>query len=1500
MIIVELLYNLFVLLALSVISNFIDQRFDRRTDIGQILQGLLFGIIGIIGMMRPYVFTEGIIFDGRSIVISLSTLLFGPITGLISASLTIAYRLFLGGGGVLMGALVIASSFIWGFIFYHLVEKKKIILTNLNLYLIGVVVSGTMIILMIFLPAVHKSTVINKVAPTVIIFYPIITLGIGRILLNQIQKNDYVIALKNSEESIKTTLYSIGDAVISTDKYGNVLRMNSKAEELTGWKENEALGKPLESVFRIYNEETKIPAENPVKLVIENGITTKLANHTILISKNGAEYPIIDSAAPIKVNNEIIGVVLVFRDQTEERKKIKELEEKDKFQSFLIANLPGFVYRCAYDKNWTMHYISAGCYEITGYKPEDFLNDNPVFNDIIDPQYHNEIYNLWENVIKNKSLFEFTYPIFTKSGEKKWVWERGRGVYSNFGELLYLEGYITDVTEKELFHLQLEESEKKFRLISNLLSDYLFSTRIEKDGKSITDWVAGAFEEITGYTFEEHLAIGGWSATLHPEDFEVDRAALTKILNNQETVSEVRTFHKSGRVVWVRVYAYPIWDEKEKRVTGIVGAVQDITLVKKSELLSQIEVKVSEAVLTHKPELELFDLIRQQLSQITDIKNFFVAFYNKETGLLRSAIETDEKDSIPIWRAKGSLTGYLIEQNKTLCLNKSDLQNLLEENKIGIVGTLPEQWLGVPLKIKDEVIGAVVIQDYSNPRAFDDSIIRIMENIANFLSIYIERNRKDEEIRESEERFRNLFENQEAILLLMDAESGMVIDANKSAQEFYKYTLEEIKEKTIFDIDAASPEVIKKSMIKIYDKTQSKFEAKHRLADGQVKDVEIYTSLITIKNHKFFYSIVFDKTEQKQAEKEIQLLKTAIIQNPAIICITNTKGEIEFVNPKFEECTQYSVEEVKGQPTRILKSGFHSEEFYASLWNKIKSGEEWKGEILNRKKDGSLFWVDTIISPIIDRFGKITHFVAVQEDITQRKKMMDTLIKSEKEFRSVWENSVDAMRLVNEEGIIVNVNKAFCELFKMKRNDLIGKPFNVAYVIRDADKTLNSFIQRFKLRTIRNKFETDILLHDGTLIWVELTSAFIETKNSPTLLLSIFRDITPYKKLINELTKAKEKAEEMNKIKSYFFANMSHELRTPLVGILGFADILRDELEDNPELSRMAELITRSGQRLHETLNLILSLSKLEAGKIEVKISEENIVPHLKTSFNLFEQAAKNKGLKYNLEISQKEIVCRIDPNLIQNVFNNLINNAIKFTNQGSVTVKLDTVGSKARIQIIDTGIGISKENQSVIWEEFRQVSEGLNRSFEGTGLGLTIVKRFTTLMGGTVSLESEEDKGSNFILEFPLVDTKIEKEIQNVTNGNKRKVIISKTEYDILYVEDDSASVDIVSMMLKGKYNLDIARTTDEALIKVKQNSYKAILMDINLKNDTDGVHLTKLIRQIDGYGNIPIAAITAYALVKDKEEFLSQGMTHYLAKPFSRNDLLKLLDEMLSVDRV
>ncbi len=331
MILIDLIYNLSVLVALSVLSGFIDTRFNRTKLEGRILQGLLFGITAIIGMWHPFQLVEGIIFDGRSIVLSLCTLFFGPISGVIASVLAILFRIYLGGGGSLTGVIVITSSFLIGLIFFlkkNRVPEVKI--TKLQLYAFGVLVNGVMLILFLTLPYNDKLEMYKILTPTILGVYPFATLLIGKILLDQEENYNFIKKIKESEELFRTTFYSIGDAVITTDNRGRIQQMNSIAEKLTGWKENEIIGKQLEEIFEIKDEITKNKIESPLKRILKDGETLGLTNQTVLLSRNKKEIPIADSGAPIKNSiGETIGAVIVFRDQSEEKTKQKAMIDRD-------------------------------------------------------------------------------------------------------------------------------------------------------------------------------------------------------------------------------------------------------------------------------------------------------------------------------------------------------------------------------------------------------------------------------------------------------------------------------------------------------------------------------------------------------------------------------------------------------------------------------------------------------------------------------------------------------------------------------------------------------------------------------------------------------------------------------------------------------------------------------------------------------------------------------------------------------------------------------------------------------------------------------------------------------------------------------------------------------------------------------------------------------------------------------------------------------------------
>lgn len=400
-------------------------------------------------------------------------------------------------------------------------------------------------------------------------------------------------------------------------------------------------------------------------------------------------------------------------------------------------------------------------------------------------------------------------------------------------------------------------------------------------------------------------------------------------------------------------------------------------------------------------------------------------------------------------------------------------------------------------------------------------------------------------------------------------------------------------------------------------------------------------------------------------------------------------------------------------------------------------------------------------------------------------------------------------------------------------------------------------------------------------------------------LFGIIHDITEEKAAQGEVILAKIKAEEMNKAKSSFFANMSHELRTPLIGILGFSELLSDQISDNTHLSGMADTIHSSGIRLLETLNLILTFSKLESDKIIPNNKIENIVPVIEDVVNVFSKTAELKGLKLMSNYSHSEITLNIDSGLLNSILNNLVNNAVKFTEEGIVEVKTTVLGNEIKIEVIDTGCGIPAEKADVIWHEFRQASEGLGRSFEGTGLGLSISKRFTEILGGTLLMESIVGKGSTFIVSLPFnkaIDGFINKPVEESTPVIIAESVNAGEIPHILYVEDDFVSQQYVNMVVSDSFKLTIAVNSKQALSAVKLKKYDCILMDINLGREMDGITLTKLIREFPGYAEVPVIALTAFAMESDKTEFLKEGLDYYISKPFKPNELMNLLKKILA----
>lgn len=491
-----------------------------------------------------------------------------------------------------------------------------------------------------------------------------------------------------------------------------------------------------------------------------------------------------------------------------------------------------------------------------------------------------------------------------------------------------------------------------------------------------------------------------------------------------------------------------------------------------------------------------------------------------------------------------------------------------------------------------------------------------------------------------------------------------------------------------------------------------------------------------------------DITSQKQNEQLINQLSKGIEQSPASIIITDTFGNIEYVNQKFNEVSGYSFDEIKGKNPRILQSGRTTKEEYKRLWETITSGNEYRSELLNRKRNGDLFWESVLISPIRNEEGNIINYMAIKEDITNRK-------KSDLEIRKLSvaiEQNPASVIITNTEGIIEYVNNKFLSVTGYTKKELIGKVIRILKPGHTPDET---YIEIWNCLYAGKEWrgEHQNRRKDNSKYWESvLISPIKNQENKITNYIILSEDISERKKMEKELISAKEKAVESDRLKSAFLANMSHEIRTPLNSILGFSDLLiSDELDTNVK-AEFADMINLSGNNLLSIINDILDISKIEAGQIvltEKRFSAFQMITDIQKEYSL---KARSKGIELRLSVQEyaKEIYLLSDENRIKQVIVNFVGNAMKFTDSGYVEIGMKIKDKQVVFHVKDTGIGIAKEYHNKVFDRFRQVESAQTRKYGGNGLGLAITKNLVELLGGKIHLESKPNVGSTFFLTLP------------------------------------------------------------------------------------------------------------------------------------------------------
>lgn len=616
------------------------------------------------------------------------------------------------------------------------------------------------------------------------------------------------------------------------------------------------------------------------------------------------------------------------------------------------------------------------------------------------------------------------------------------------------------------------------------------------------------------------------------------------------------------------------------------------------------------------------------------------------------------------------------------------------------------------------------------------------------------------------------------------------------------------------------------------------------------------------------------------------------------ILTVDDKGIIKTANPAVEDIYGFTPDELVGQHASVVipheKRYLYGDDFFSQrvvpTEQVIGTGRE--AEIL--RKNGEKIPVRVGVGAT--KLDGKTVFVSFVSDLRKRKEMENALRESEAKFRSLISNipGVAYRCLVNPDWPMVFISDAVTEITGYPPQDFVlpspKRSFSELYHPDDVEifSNIDSDAGAFS-------FEYRIIAKSGEVKWVTEHGVHVKDDNGNVLYMDGFiSDITHRRLMEEELKAAKEKAELAAATRAAFLANMSHEIRTPMNAIIGFSDLmLGEELLD--EQKSHLTTINRSARSLLHLLNDILDSAKLDKGKLELDYRDFLIREELDLVVSTFWLEAKRKKVELILNVDEHVATCyRGVPERIRQVLNNLIGNAVKFTHQGKVVINVKSDEDFVCFDVVDTGIGMTKEQLDRVFDPFSQADASMSRKYGGTGLGTTISKQLVELMGGTICAKSEENKGSTFSFKLPLEATVFSE--NSVPAGSEKTTYLDVT-LKVLVVDDVLQNTELLTLLLtRSGHMVETASNGVEALEKMREQAFDIVLMDLQMPK-MDGLEAAKqrrLFEKEQGLPATPIIALTASVLVQDKHAAQQAGMEGFANKPV---DFSSLMDEMARV---
>jgi PAS domain S-box-containing protein len=820
--------------------------------------------------------------------------------------------------------------------------------------------------------------------------------------------------------------------------------------------------------------------------------------------------------------------------------------------------------------------------------------------------------------------------------------------------------------------------------------------------------------------------------------------------------------------------------------------------------------------------------------------------------------------------------------------------------------------MAMPLRLDNQVVGAINIYAQATD-AFNAETVQLFEDLSadlmyrvRVLRDQVEHQQAEYALQASEKRFRALFEGMPEAIFIADPETGVIVDANPAASQLILKPYEEI---IGLHQSQLHPPVSRDSTIKNFiSHCQQVFQSSQTVlveemvyrSDGKQIPVEILATLFQIQDKILIQGVFRDISERKRTENALreseERFRSLVEQAADAIFVHDLQGQFVDVNQSACHSVGYTREELLN--LTVFDIDITARDHWNQLvttWQQMQLGVALLLEGEYRRKNGTTFPVEARLG-LISR-ENVHYVVAIARDISERKQAELTLKASEEKFRQLAENIEQVLWLQTDQEMLY-INPAYEKVFGQRCEDIYRNPNHFLAVIipEDRDKVINTFKQGYLQGKNFNQ-EYRILRPDGEIRWIwARTFQFKVPGLQEMRMVGIAQDITSLKRSEIALTQAKEAAESANRAKSEFLANMSHEIRTPLNAVIGFSELLSALVTEQRQKNYLASIQT-AGKSLLTLINDILDLSKIEAGRLELQYEAVNLYNLLEELKSIFALKIAEKKLNYQVEIDkQLPSTLMLDEVRLRQILLNLLGNAIKFTDQGEIKLSVYSRYKTEQaldlsITVADTGIGISPDQQEVVFESFRQQDGQLTRKYGGTGLGLAITKRLVEMMNGHISVASCLGQGSVFTITLQGIQILNYKFSINSDNSFDFNTIAFE-KAQLLVVDDIEINRCLIKEWLFNT-NLDVieADTGTEALNLAEQYHPDLILMDIKMPG-IDGYETTRRLKANPSTTTIPVIALTASAVRTAHDSELFNG---YLLKPIHIKSLFYELSRYL-----